>query len=328
MDIWNFFHDETIRSMHYDALKRCMGDGVGAKVTKNSLDFSNKFGSKYKDLYDDRGIMIQPRIISKICDILCENNMLSKMHVSGFNLSHGENFYCGFGKEQIPVNVFNQRYFNNIVYGFKYIYEANKINVLPVYVRKNITENGVVEEKFYTGTCFKSSYGVVTAKHCITNCNAVSIPGIKSAILKEAKIFSQDGVDLVVIVPELYDRLDVLKLGSGEVLDSTMSMGYPNHAGFGNFLTATTGQIAAIEKSYLCPAYELMLLTGKIKGGNSGGPVLDKRGNVIGVITETADPEGDYDKFGYGMAIPSDYIEKIVKNAEEYTEKINFVDSI
>ena len=234
LEIWNFFNDSTIQSMFYKNLRQMMGDGVGAKNTKSSLDFSTKFGSKYKDP-DDDSIMIQPRVVSKICDILCENNMLSKMHIGGFNLSDGESFYFGFAEKQIHINVSNQRYFNNIVYGFKYLYEANKINVLPV---------------------------------------------------------------------------------------------YPNHSGFGNFLTATTGQIAAIEKSYLCPAYELMLLTGKIKGGNSGGPVLDKQGNVIGIITETADPQGDYDKFGYGMAIPSVYIKKILYHAEEFTEKINFVDNI
>jgi len=47
---------------------------------------------------------------------------------------------------------------------------------------------------------------------------------------------------------------------SGYVLDEIMVMGYPSHCGFNNFVTATRGSIAAIEKSFLAK-YELMLLT-------------------------------------------------------------------
>ena len=42
-------------------------------------------------------------------------------------------------------------------------------------------------------------------------------------------------------------------------------------------------------------------------------------------ITETHAPEGDYDKFGYGVAIPSEYINEL--NAP-YDETIKFVDDI
>jgi S1-C subfamily serine protease len=102
-------------------------------------------------------------------------------------------------------------------------------------------------------------------------------------------------------------------------------MGYPSHAGFGNFVTATLGAIAAVEESYLYK-HELILLTSKVKGGNSGGPVINKRGYAVGIVTETPAAEGDaYDKFGYGLAIPIKYINEILMNGSKLEENINFV---
>lgn len=129
---------------------------------------------------------------------------------------------------------------------------------------------------------------------------------------------------LIIPSKEDYNFNDFVEIGTGEIIDEIMVMGYPNHAGFNNFLTATTGQIAGIEKSYLCK-YESMLLTGKIKGGNSGGPVLNNKGQIVGVITEVPDSDGNYDKFGYGLAIPSEYIKRM---SEEFEQKITFVDDI
>jgi len=66
-------------------------------------------------------------------------------------------------------------------------------------------------------------------------------------------------------------------------------------------------------------------LTSKLKGGNSGGPVFNEEGYVVGIITEAPNPEGEeYDQFGYGLAMPQYYIQDIVNNGQLFCEKINF----
>jgi S1-C subfamily serine protease len=59
-----------------------------------------------------------------------------------------------------------------------------------------------------------------------------------------------------------------------------------------------------------------MLLTCPIKGGNSGGPIINELGEVVGVITDLPYSEGNqsmYDNFGYGCATPIEYIDDLIK---------------
>lgn len=316
LDIINFFSNDKIQSMLYEVIVKKLGKGILAPRVKSSLDFSEYFKNKYHDL-NIQDVMIQPKTISKICKRLCDLGILSEINIAGMNTVIGENFYYRLS-ELVSNTIVYQKYLNNRVYGFKYIYQSYKDNVLPIYVYNNETK------KQQTGTCFKTPIGIVTAKHCLENQDYAQILSMEADTLKNSQILSNQALDLLLIKPKDYEFDDYTEFATGEIIDEIMVMGYPKHAGFGNFLTATTGQIAGVETSYLYN-HELMLLTGKIKGGNSGGPVLNNKGQIVGIVTETPDPKGDYDKFGYGLAIPYKYIDNLT---ETYNKKITFVDDI
>lgn len=107
-------------------------------------------------------------------------------------------------------------------------------------------------------------------------------------------------------------------------------MGYPKIPAFTDFLTAekatissmassritpTVGAIAAYGEEYLAKM-EAMLITAKIRGGNSGGPVINSNGCLVGVACQIPNYQGeigDYDDLGYGIAVPVKYLKELIE---------------
>lgn len=302
-DLLMFFVDNSIKSRYVDILNK---HGVNTALHyKSVMDFVLSVEKKY---VRDAQTLIQPNDVYHICEILNQYGYLSKQNFAFFNNMDGMNsFYIGFdrGISKFDKNILSIR-LNSLVYGFQYIYKICKSKVLPIVVKK------IEKDKEHIGTCFKSIYGIVTAKHCIDGYDFISIDGYD---LKNAGIILHNDVDLALIIPTNYNFLEGLLLGKYNVLDDVIALGYPSISGFTQFLNGTVGSITAIEKSYLSHG-NLMLLTCPIKGGNSGGPIINELGEVVGVITDLPYSEGNqsmYDNFGYGCATPIEYIDDLIK---------------
>jgi hypothetical protein len=117
-------------------------------------------------------------------------------------------------------------------------------------------------------------------------------------------------------------------------LHDIVTLGYPPIAGFESILIAdkssvnsvllrsSIGQVLAERRKYY-DDIEYLLVNAKVKGGNSGGPVFDRKGRIIGIVVEISadfkNPEL-IDSLGYGIIIPSKYIKDFllaVKNGEK-----------
>lgn len=301
-------------------------------VPKTVMEFCNFYQSKYPDR-----TFPQPRIVVKMCDIFCENNQLSLMNRSG--VDGMDNRYYGHMKDKfINENPILELYFkkrlNYIIYGFKHIYQDFKQYVLPIEYTDNLGNKSL-------GTCFLFNNGIVTAKHCIEGASKISIPGITRENLATSK-FEVDENDLMDL---LYIRLriplthSIMFSKKAEILDEVMTLGFPKIAGFHNFITAenaivsarfttTVGQIVS-DAEDIWIREKLFLVTAKIKGGNSGGPVIAKDGSIVGVSVNLSKGEGDYDDLGYGTVIPIEFVEGLISSeTKRYlaTDSIEFVD--
>lgn len=72
--------------------------------------------------------------------------------------------------------------------------------------------------------------------------------------------------------------------------------------------------MVAQEKSYLDDQLYL-LISARVKGGNSGGPVIGLAGKVVGVVAQlSAEAEGRPDILGYGVVIPTPTLEQLLNN--------------
>lgn len=298
--------------------------GKKAIGNKSVLDFCEQY-----KIEDENGhghsYKFQPQIVDRICKKLCECGQMSCIKNDGGLGLNNNYIYFYYKKEFFYENKERLRYyFNSMVYGFEYIYQMYKNIVIPlVWIKSN--------GDYAAGTGFKFGGGIVTAKHCIEDVDNLQIKGYTAEELKAAKIYVSDnpGLDLAFIDTQ---RLEEPQLfyEEGKVMQEVLVMGYPKIPAFTNFLTAekatisskalsritpTMGAIAAYGEEYLAKM-EAMLITAKIRGGNSGGPVINANGCLVGVacqIPNFAGDIGEYDDLGYGVAVPVRYLLELIE---------------
>ncbi len=307
---------------------------IGGKLKgKKIYEFLEYYSKKYN--LESR---IQPIVVSRICDILVSNRKLSILNTEGpDNISSS---YLSFiHNSTLETDIALQRSVNHslscLVYGFPYIYNEYKKLVLPVeYTDQNNDKS--------LGTCFLFNGRIITAKHCIEGAKKIGIKGISKEKLNTASFYKHENPLMDIIYIELKDPIENSILFSDDfsILDEVMTLGYPKIAGYHNFLaaenaivsarfTVTSGQIAAYAEDIWIKE-RMFLITAKIKGGNSGGPLINKSGSVVGVSVNMTSGDGDYDNLGYGTAIPIKYINELLTNRNEKlmldTRNITFVD--
>lgn len=217
-----------------------------------------------------------------------------------------------------------------IVGGGLSIREHFRSSVRPIIVTKS---DGSLD--IGTGFLMGSNDFIVTAKHVIEGMDLVQIldDNNNPIHVKSILISDNENIDLALITIKENSFLNVpyFLLDEARILDEVLTMGYPPIPGFDAILISETAHInsklkAAIGKingsgtAYL-DNQDYFLINAKVKGGNSGGPVINKKGYVVGILVNIpANPEDtkQLDHLGYGIATPSEEIQKILKKKEFY----------
>ena len=184
----------------------------------------------------------------------------------------------------------------------------------------------------------------VTAAHCVKGLENFNIlmPNNSPLQLSEvwyAKEMSLDDYDLAIIrCTEVPKTLRAFKMKNPCVLDEIMTMGYPPIPGLNPVLIsetasvasyvngrqkASTGQVVAEVGSYMS-TLDFFVITARVKGGNSGSPVINRDGYVVGTVFQIPfDSQGGvdggrYDIMGYGICLPSKYIMDLINQHEAH----------
>jgi len=158
---------------------------------------------------------------------------------------------------------------------------------------------------------------VVTNNHVIKGAEdiMVTVNGEKEY---KAKIIGTDPLsDLAVLEIQSKDKFIPVEFGDSDkarIGDWVLAIGNP--FGFGG--TVTSGIISARNRSIGLARYEDYIQTdASINQGNSGGPLFDMSGDVIGINTAILGREGS---IGIGFAIPSNSAKKVISQLIEFGE--------
>lgn len=160
-----------------------------------------------------------------------------------------------------------------------------------------------------------SSDGVVlTNAHVVAGADSVTVKLSDRREFKAKVVGSDAQTDIAVIRIEA-KNLPVVKLGdskSARVGDWVLAIGSPY--GFEN--TVTAGIISATSRALPDGAYVPFIQTdAAVNPGNSGGPLFNMRGEVIGINSQIYSQTGGYQ--GLAFAIPIDVAMKVQRQLVE-----------
>jgi serine protease Do len=145
---------------------------------------------------------------------------------------------------------------------------------------------------------------ILTNKHVVEDATRITVRLQSGEILRGTVVGEDQLTDLAVIKVNAARDLPTVKLGdsdSAQVGDWVLAIGSP----FGLDQTVTAGIISTRERQTpLSTNFQRFLQTdAAINRGNSGGPLVNMRGEVVGVNSQIATSTGDYN--GIGFALPS-----------------------
>lgn len=156
---------------------------------------------------------------------------------------------------------------------------------------------------------------VVTNNHVVENATKITVKLDDGTELPARLIGTDAKNDIAVLKVEPKGKLPVVSWGNSDALrlgDPVVAIGDP----FGIGTTVTAGIVSARGRDlHNGPYDDFIQVDAAINHGNSGGPLLDATGKVVGINTAIYSPNGG--NVGVGFAIPSAQAEKVVARIVE-----------
>jgi serine protease Do len=180
-------------------------------------------------------------------------------------------------------------------------------------------------------------HNLLTARHVVEHKRKVEIRGINGEPIRLHSLrvpsFGDLDVALMVVEQNAMDGLPYLRFESPRILEEVLCMGYPPIPGFeavqisdiasiNSRVRVSRGRIVAQAESYL-ETQEYLLIKAKVKGGNSGGPLINKRGYTVGILVVAplnAEDTTSIDELGYGIAVPEEAFRSLLNQPSLLTD--------
>lgn len=173
-----------------------------------------------------------------------------------------------------------------------------------------VIESGAVKNSkdsaLGSGVIINTQGQIMTALHVVQGAGSITVTfadGTQSGATVQS---SDPDHDIAVLNTDKPPSVIVpATLGGGvRVGDQTFALGHP----LGLVDSLTAGVISGLDRTFPLPDGRtlngLIQFDAPVSPGNSGGPLLNTKGQVVGIVTGLANPSGNEDNVGIGFAVP------------------------
>jgi S1-C subfamily serine protease len=155
--------------------------------------------------------------------------------------------------------------------------------ILSKLKRRRKPEQAGSKDSTGTGFYVSKKGHIVTNQHVIEGCKEIKIDDEGS--LKQVSLIVKDvRNDIALLKGEEIDAIAFIRGGRGiRQGDEIIAYGYPLSGILSSTAKVTTGVVNSL--SGMGDDFRYMQVSAPVQPGNSGGPLLDKGGNVVGIVT-------------------------------------------
>jgi len=171
--------------------------------------------------------------------------------------------------------------------------------------------NGDIDRGLGSGVVISDRADILTALHVVADATAIQVTfadGSKSSAVVTGKIPESDIAAIrptrppALIVPAVLGNPDAMQVG-----DEAFVVGNP----LGLYSSMSAGVISGFDRTFTPEGSDqelkgLIQFDAAVNPGNSGGPLLNRYGQVVGIITGLVNPTEQSVFIGIGLAVPID----------------------
>jgi S1-C subfamily serine protease len=176
---------------------------------------------------------------------------------------------------------------------------------------KELDKNGKATDGLGSGVVIDQAGDILTALHVVANATEVELTFADGTHSGGAVTTREPANDIAVVrasqppanlVPATLGNPGAVRPGS-----EAYAVGSP----FGLSGSMSAGVISGLDRSFKLPDSDIVLhglfqIDAAVNPGNSGGPLLDRDGDVIGIVTALVNPTKEDVFVGIGLAVPID----------------------
>lgn len=202
------------------------------------------------------------------------------------------------------------------------IYQRASQSVVNIESQVTNESDSAGETRRGSGFVYDRQGHIITNAHLVKNADLINVT-LRNAYVLNAELVGVDSFsDLAVLIVDTDpERLTPLRIGESatvKVGQRAISIGNP----FGLNSSMTTGIVSGLGRTLpsaelidagVIPGFDnpsIIQIDAAIHAGNSGGPLLDSHGLVIGITTAIRSDSGQFQ--GIGFAVPADTMRRVI----------------